>query len=134
MLSLFPSLFDFGMLAPTLLRLVAGIIFIDIGYFSIKREASTWGLLVKLMGCKSPMLWRKLFGSIEFIGGTLILVGLYMQGAVLVLGLLTLFKLMLEYKEPTFVKRDLAFYVMLFTITISLLILGAGAFAFDLPL
>lgn len=134
MLSLFPSLLDFGLLAPTLLRIVAGIIFIDIGYFSIIREDSTWGLLVKLMRCKNELLWRKFFGFIEFIGGILLFIGLYTQGAALVLGILTLFCLMLEYKEPTFVKRDLAFYVMLFAITASLLVTGAGAFGFDLPL
>lgn len=134
MLNLFPSLLDFSLLAPTFLRLIAGLIFIDIGYFSIVREKSTWGLLVKLMGCKNENVWRKFFGLIEFIGGIFIFIGLYTQGAALALAVLVLYKLLLEYKEPTFVKRDFTFYIMLLTITLSLLITGAGLFAFDIPL
>ncbi len=134
MLSLFPSLLDFGPLAPTFLRFVVGFIFIDIGYFSIIRTKSTWGLLLTLLGKNPESVWRKILGGIELIGGVILLMGLYTQGAALVLVLITLFKLLVEYKEPSFVRRDFIFYLLLFVVTLSLLITGPGAFSFDLPL
>ena len=86
------------------------------------------------MGLKPSVFWRKLLGYIEIIGGIILIIGLYTQGAALLLAILVLIELIIEYKEPTFVKRDLAFYVLLLTLTISLLLTGPGLIAFDLPL
>lgn len=134
MLSLFPSLLDFGLFAPTLLRLVAGLIFIDLGYLVLTSEKSSWDWLCNAMGLKPSVFWRRLLGYIEIIGGILLIIGLYTQGAALLLAILVLIELIIEYKEPTFVKRDLAFYVLLLTLTFSLLLTGPGLIAFDLPL
>ena len=40
----------------------------------------------------------------------------------------------IEYKDATILKRDLTFYTLVLAIAISLLLTGAGAFAFDIPL
>ena len=134
MLSLFPSLLDFGLFAPTLLRLVAGFIFIDLGYLVLTSEKSSWDWLCNAIGLKPSVLWRKILGYIEIIGGALLVLGLYTQGAALGLAILVFIELIIEYKEPTFLKRDLAFYAMLLVITLSLLLTGPGLIAFDLPL
>ncbi|KKR29176.1 MAG: hypothetical protein UT61_C0035G0011, partial [Candidatus Woesebacteria bacterium GW2011_GWA1_39_8] len=48
--------------------------------------------------------------------------------------LLTFAEAYVEYKDPTVLKRNFVFYIMLLSIVLSLLLSGAGAFAIDLPL
>lgn len=134
MLSIFPSLLDWGFFAPTLLRFVVGIIFMDLGYLMLTSERKSWNWLLRALGFGSPHIPRKILGYIEIIGGGLLFVGLYTQCAALILSIIIFAELLIEYKEPSFIRRDLAFYIMLLTMTISLLLLGAGALAFDLPL
>jgi hypothetical protein len=52
----------------------------------------------------------------------------------LILILLTFCETYIEYKMPVVLKRNFVFYFMLLAIMLSLLLSGAGAFAFDLPL
>jgi len=68
------------------------------------------------------------------VGGALLILGLYTQIAALALAFITFGQLYVEYKEETLLKRNLAFYLLLFAITFSLLLSGAGRPAFDLPL
>ena len=64
----------------------------------------------------------------------MLILGAYTQIAALVLALLTFAESYIEYKDPAILRRNLVFYVMLFAIVVSLLLSGAGAYAFDLPL
>ena len=134
MLSVFPDLLMFSVLAPFILRIVAGLIFIDLGALLFRGEKERWAASFTALGLKRPQLWVKSLGIIEMIGGLLFFVGLYTQLAALVLALIALAEGYVEYKDPSVLKRSFVFYVMLFAISLSLLFSGAGAFAFDLPL
>jgi putative oxidoreductase len=134
MLNPFPSLLIYSMLAPFILRLVAGFIMIDLGLLAWKTERERWILSFKALRIPRPSIAVKVLGAIEIIGGIMLLVGYYTQIAALVLAALTLAEAYLEYKDPAILKRNLVFYTMLFAITLSLLFSGAGAYAFDLPL
>ncbi len=134
MLNPFPELLIYSLLAPLILRLVAGLIFIDLGFLAFKNEKERWIISLSALKIPNPKLAVKIFGGIEMIGGVMLILGFYTQIAALVLGLLVFAESYIEYKEPEVLKRNFVFYFMLLAIVISLLFSGAGAFAIDLPL
>jgi uncharacterized membrane protein YphA (DoxX/SURF4 family) len=124
---------DYSLLAPFIIRIVAGLIFIDLGYLKFRKERTRWyGLFNTFLGVGG--FFVTLAAAIEIVGGILLFVGLFTQAAALVLAILTWLNLYLEWRDEAFVRRDLVFYAMLFAMTLSLLFSGAGFFAFDLPL
>jgi len=134
MLNPFPDLLVYSLLAPLILRVIVGYIFIDLGMLAFKTERERWFISLKTLNIPSPTLAVKILGIIEIVGGIMLIVGFYTQVAALVLGLLTLAEAQVEYRDPAILKRSFVFYVMLLGILLSLLLSGAGAFAIDLPL
>ena len=134
MLNPFPDLLTYSLLAPFILRIVVGLIFIDLGVLAFKSEKEKWIVSFSTLRVPNPKLAVKIFGAIEVALGIMLILGFYTQIAALILGLLTFTEAYVEYKEPVILKRNLIFYVMLFAIVLSLLFSGAGAYAIDLPL
>jgi uncharacterized membrane protein YphA (DoxX/SURF4 family) len=134
MLSPFPDLFTYSFFAPFILRMVAGLIFIDLGVLAFRGEKERWVSSLSTLRIPNPKIAVKIFGAIEVIGGAMLILGFYTQIAALVLAILTFCEAYVEYKFPVVLKRNLVFYVMLLAILLSLLLTGAGAYAFDLPL
>jgi len=133
MLNVFPSLLDFSLLAPVILRIVAGLIFVDLGYLKLRKEKARWATLYNSFLFQGNLLLL-IIATIEIVGGIMLIIGLYTQIAALLLSILTFMNVSVEFREPSFIRRDFVFYLMLLVITLSLLVTGAGLFAFDLPL
>jgi uncharacterized membrane protein YphA (DoxX/SURF4 family) len=134
MLNPFPDLLIYSALAPFILRVIVGLIFLDLGYLMFKGEKTNWLNSFQILRIKNPLLMIKIIGVVEIIGGLMLLAGAYTQIAALILGILTFSETYIEYQNPNILKRGLAFYVLILSILLSLLLSGAGAFAFDLPL
>lgn len=134
MLNPFPDLFVYSLLAPFMLRVVAGLIFVNLGVLAFKNEKERWLASLSILKVPNPKLALKIIGGIEVIGGVMFILGFYTQVAALILGLLTFAEVYVEYKDPPVLKRNFVFYIMLLAIVLSLLLSGAGAFAIDLPL
>lgn len=134
MLNPFPDLLTYGLLAPFILRVVAGLIFVNLGILVFKNEKDRWLSSLTVLKIPNPKIALKVLGAIEIAGGIMFILGFYTQLAALVLGLLTFAEAYTEYKDPLILKRNFVFYTMLLAITLSLLLSGAGAFAIDLPL
>ena len=134
MLNPFPDLLTYSLLAPFILRLVAGLVFIDLGILALKNEKKRWLVSLSVLKIPKPKTALRVLGAIEAIGGLMLIFGFYTQIAALVLALLTFCESYVEYKDPGILKRNLVFYVMLLAMVLSLLFSGAGAFAIDLPL
>ncbi len=134
MLNPFPDLLVYSMLAPFILRVVAGLMFINLGVLAFKNEKERWLTSLSTIKIPNPKLTLKIIGGIEVIGGVMLILGFYTQIAALILGLLTFCEAYVEYKDPLILKRNFVFYIMLLAIVLSLLLSGAGAFAIDLPL
>ena len=134
MLNPFPDLLTYGLLAPFILRVVAGFIFVNLGALVFKNEKERWLSSLTILKIPNPRIALKILGAIEIAGGVMLVLGLYTQIAALVLGLLTFAEAYTEYKDPLILKRNYVFYILLLSITLSLLLSGAGAFAIDLPL
>jgi uncharacterized membrane protein YphA (DoxX/SURF4 family) len=130
----FPDLLTYSLLAPFILRVVVGFIFIDLGKLSLQSERKNWIISFKTLGLPGPEISVKIFGGLQLGAGVMLLIGFYTQIAALILALLVLIEGYIEYKDPSIIKRNLVFYVLLFAILLSLLLSGAGAFAIDLPL
>jgi uncharacterized membrane protein YphA (DoxX/SURF4 family) len=134
MLNPFPELLTYGLLAPFILRVVVGFVFVNLGLLAFKGEKERWIVSLATLNIPNPKIAVKIFGAIEFIGGVMFLLGFYTQIAALILAVLTFAEAYVEYKDPTILKRNFVFYLLILAITLSLLFSGAGAFAIDLPL
>ncbi len=134
MLNPFPELLTYSMIAPFLLRVVAGIIFINLGKLALQGERSRWLISLSTIKFPRPEVGVKILGILEILGGIMLLAGFYTQIAALVLAVLTFAEAFVEYKDPAILKRTLVFYILLLAISLSLLLSGAGAFAIDIPL
>jgi len=125
MFSLWPELFDLSLLAVTLLRLTAGYFFLLMGVRLLRavRAAKGQRTLLRSIG--------GLYGALQLGVGSLLLVGLFTQPAALVGALLTLLPVGSGTKASACEQHV---QLLLFAITVSLIFLGPGIFAFDRPL
>lgn len=133
MLSIFPGLFTYAIVAPFILRVALGGFFIWQGVRRRKEEMASWDNLWsgKKIGSLplSPIL-----AKIQIVIGVFLLFGLYTQIATLlaIIFIWLEFKKKAEVFKPTF--QEMWAAVFMTVIAVSLLFLGAGIFAFDLPL
>lgn len=134
MLSVFPGLLSFALLAPFILRLVVGLIFIDLGGLKFKSEKQRWMRTFEALHLRPTDFFVPLYGFLQIIGGALLILGLWTQVAALAFVLFTGIELYIEWEAKDILKRDLVFYLLIFVISLSLLLTGPGAYAIDLPL
>ena len=134
MLNTFPSLLTFSLLAPLILRVVLGLIFINLGYLELTSEKKRWADFFETVHIKPAVFFVILVGLIEIVGGFFLLAGFLTQVTALIFAIITFGEFYAEYREETLLKRDLIFYLLMFAISLSLLLSGDGIFAIDLPL
>ncbi len=139
--TIFPSLLAYGFgsyfFAPMLLRVTVALFFgyQAIGHFKHKKTVSEeLEDNFKWLG-HEPAVWLAgLLILAEFGVGTLLFVGAWTQVAA-ILAVLGFVKMAyLNDKLPTYAPLPRSTYFVLIVICLTLLITGAGAFAFDLPL
>ena len=134
MLNPFPSLLTYATLAPFILRLVLAFIVLDLGFLKLGKEKSRWITSLQALHLKPADLWLKLLAGIDIVGGLMLLVGWETQIAALVFVILFGIEFYIEWKDGSILRRDLTFYFLVLAIALSLLLTGAGAYAFDIPL
>ena len=134
MLNPFPEFLNYAPLAPFILRVVVGFIFLELGMLKFKSEKGRWMASFETLHLRPTTLFVPLYGLLQVVGGVMFLLGAYTQVAALGFVLFTGLELYVEWKAGAVLKRDMTFYLLLFTISLSLLISGAGAYALDLPL
>ncbi len=134
MLNTFPSLLTFSLLAPLILRVVLGLIFVNLGYLELTSEKKRWAAFFETVHFKPATFFVILVGLVEIIGGVFLIAGFLTQISALVFSIITFGEFYAEYREETLLKRDIIFYLLIFAISLSLLLSGAGIFALDLPL
>jgi putative oxidoreductase len=132
--NLFPELFTFSLIAPLILRVVLGFIFLNLGSLKLGKEKPGWTSSMEILNIKPAGFFVSLLGIIEIAGGLLLIAGAYTQITALILGAIALMELFIEYKEESILKRDFPFYLLLTAICASLLLTGAGLFAIDIPI
>lgn len=133
-LNTFPDLLTFSTLSPFILRVVLGLIIINLGYLKLTKEKVAWQELFETINVHPARIFVKVLAFIELIGGLMLVAGSYTQLTSITFAILFFCEAVLEYRESNLEKRNLTFYILMFTISLSLIFLGAGAFAVDLPL
>ena len=131
--NIFPALL-LPPLAPLILRIVIGLIFIDLGFLKFRGEKQGWSTSFEALGLRPVDLFLPLYALLQIIGGILLLIGLWTQVAALAFVVFTGIELYVEWQAREILKRDMVFYILIFTISLSLLLTGAGAYAIDIPL
>jgi uncharacterized membrane protein YphA (DoxX/SURF4 family) len=133
-LNTFPDLLTFSQISPLILRVVLGLIIINLGYLKFTKEKKSWEELFETISLNPAKIFVKILAVIEIIGGLMFLSGAYTQITAMIFSALFFCEAVLEYRESDLERRNLTFYILMFTISLSLVFLGAGAFALDLPL
>lgn len=135
MLSLFPSLLDYNILAITLLRITLGGIFVWFAYTKVFRERAERIAFFEKIGLSPAVLFFGFVTGIEFVAGVLLVIGLFTQGATIAVGVLMTLATIIKWRTPDALpKNTIEFYILLAVASFSLLFFGPGIFAFDLPL
>jgi putative oxidoreductase len=134
MLSIFPNLLTFSLLAPLILRLVVGLIFIDLGYLKLTKEKTVWKMFFETVHIKPTSVFVTIFALVELVGGVFLVLGFLTQLVALIFAIILFAEMFIEHRDNQLIKRDIVFYGLLLTICLSLLLLGPGVFAIDLPL
>ena len=134
MLSVFPNLLTYSQLAPFVLRIVVGLIFLELGYLKLGKEKSIWNMFFQTIHFKPSHFFVALLATIEIVSGAFLIVGYLTQLAALIMAVILFAEAYVELRDGAILKRDIVFYTLLLVICVSLLLTGAGAFAFDLPL
>jgi uncharacterized membrane protein YphA (DoxX/SURF4 family) len=132
--NIFPELFSFSLIAPSILRVILGLLFLNLGSLKLGKERSGWVSSFKLLNIHPAGFFTGLLGIVETVGGFLLIIGAYTQLTALILLIISICELMIEYREESVLKRDFVFYLLLATICVSLLLTGAGLFAVDIPI
>ncbi len=132
MISLFPQLFSYDFFAPTILRIMLGIIFIIYGFGKFMKP----GMAEKIFftaGIRPVKLWVKVIATLELISGLLLIIGFLTQLAAILTSLI-LIGAILKVRIKMGFMRGYDFELLLLVVSLSLLLLGPGAFAIDFPL
>lgn len=133
MLNPFPGLLDFGILAPMLIRIAIGaaLFYVAIHHYRSKQEIkiALSPLIGKLSG-SAAYIWA----GAEILVGVLLIVGAWTQYAAIVASIMAIKSLMLRKQNTALLPLSHSTYLLLLVMSLSLLVSGAGGFAFDLPL
>jgi len=122
MLSLWPELYDFAQIAPVLLRLALGGIFFTAGLREVIRPR------------RNPEALFRLIGIAHLAVGGLLIIGLWLQLAALLAALEIFFYLTGDLTGRFHTAKPLGYLALMLAVAISLIFLGPGFLAFDLPL
>lgn len=133
MLSVFPQAFAYAVFAPLVLRVVLGIIFLAHGYPKLFRKGIP-GLsqYFASVGLKPGLFWAWVVALLEVVGGIFLIVGFLTQLAAALLAIEMLVAIVVKRRQS--LVGGFEFDFALFAIALSLVVLGAGAFAIDIPL
>lgn len=120
--SLFPYLFTYEQVAPLILRLILGITLAYFGYRKMRERGTS-------SGSNSVI-----YGAAEIVIGAFLVIGLFTQLAALINVVILIIKIGYKIRDKAFLTDGINYYLLLLTIAISVIFLGPGWFAFDLPL
>ena len=122
MLSIFPTLLAYEGLGPFFIRIVLGLTLTYFGYQKYLGKGQSSGSNTKV------------YGVVEIFVSIFLVIGLYTQLAALINALILAIKIGHKIKDKAFLSDGVNYYALLFTMALSIIFLGAGSFALDLPL
>jgi len=132
--SLFPNLLDYSFLATGVLRITVGIIFLSFWYYGFTHAREIRTQFFEKLKLRPAKVFFWITSAIEGVAGLFFVIGYCTQAVALVMGSLMLLTSFIKHHKPTVLpKNTTEFYVLLSVVCFTLVFLGAGAFAVDLP-
>lgn len=132
MLSLFPDILWLSPFAYTLLRITAGLVFLSVAWTHVEKRDELSRIDFTVAGSG---LWIPIFaGIVEFGIGVALVLGIFTQAAAILGALGALKSFIWKRRYPAMIPISRTASALLFVICLSLVVTGAGALAFDLPL
>lgn len=132
MLSVFPQLLFLSLLGPTLLRITAGCVFLYLAYHHFQNRSTVAHELGRFVGAGTII--APIYALIELGIAVALITGSWTQPAALVGFVIALKMLLLRESFHATKPLSQLSYFLLSLICLCLVVMGAGAFAFDLPL
>lgn len=134
--SVFPQFFTYSALAPLILRLALGVIFVAHGYPKLFKNFGGTVQFFESINIKPAKFWVVIVGVSEFFGGLALILGIFTQIAALLIAAVkvvaTVYVKKIKFKKG--LVNGYEFDLILLAASLALVFLGPGAFAFDLPL
>jgi len=134
MLNTFPQLLTYGFFAATLLRIVVGLSILYISYVQFKRRKAIIEEVRQNIGWRIDQTLIIIAALIVFAVGLAITLGWHTQIAAIIAIVFMLKQMVIAKRYPAAAPLCRLDYFYLIVILLTLLVTGAGAFAFDLPL
>ena len=117
MLSLFPTLLSYSQVAPLVIRVLLGIIFLFWCYQTFRKPSTGQ---------------QKILAGIEGVVGILFVIGMFVQAAALVASIYFIVRLIERAHKKALLTDGVNYYLILLVLALSLLVTGAGVYAIDL--
>ena len=134
MLNTFPLLLAYGLVAPFIIRITLGLLYLSAGYIKTFARRETCISMFRELGSTKPLFFVLTVGILELLGGVCLILGFKTQVAAIALSLLALGFLVIKLRRRDVLKQGVSFYVLVLAMSLSLLFSGAGFLAIDLPL
>jgi putative oxidoreductase len=139
MLSIFPALLTYKLVAPLILRLALGVIFLNFGWTKLKRQKNDKAAFFDTIGLKPGIVYVWVIALIEILTGLFLIVGFLTQIAALVAAVILIIATILKKKYPSSLESSKSFLILALIVAVSLLFTGAGFYSislgsFNLPL
>ncbi len=132
LLNPFPQLLTYSFSAPTLLRVMGACMFAYLAYTHYQRRGSVGMRRFPVLGDAPWVIWVAV--GIETATALGLFFGYYTQYAAIAGAIVALKNIVWRGAYPGFFILPRSTALLLLAITLSLLLTGAGAFAFDIPL
>lgn len=133
MLSIFPELFTYWLVAPFILRITLGAYFLYTGIRHHKEDSAMWNTVWnnKKIGAL-PV--GSLLAKVQVALGVLFIIGLWIQAIAIIAIALNKIEWYKRHKFAWTTSPDIWPKIFISAMCLALLFLGAGFFAADLPL
>ncbi len=134
MLNPFPFLLDYQFYGPALLRIVLGFYVVWLGGLKLPKSNPELIAFFESMGLRPSGYYLYPLAVAEIIAGMCFILGFITQIAAGIVAIISLVSLIVSARQPNIKMRPPLEYMFVLTISLALLVMGAGRVAFDWPL
>lgn len=134
MLSIFPELFTFSFLGITLIRVTVGLVLFYIGLMTTGIKKTAYSTEMKVRNYPLAKIIPIVFGVMEIITGIFLITGFLTQLMAIVAIYIFINLIFIEKHVGRVFDYPNIFYFSMILVSIAIIFLGPGIFAFDLPL
>ena len=120
-----------NLLGITIIRVTIGLLFTRFGYLKLITERTHYLKFFIWVSKKYGNLLLWFIGLLELIGGIMITIGFYTIPIAIIFTILMFTAVIAKKLNPSVLKNDIDFYIILLAVSAALIIQGSGLLAVD---